>query len=224
MGDLQGMDFQDSPVDVELPADMPSWQQGDTFYNQDVPADDIYESNPADLPKEQEIGNPEKLGEYWRYQGINNDCALFAQGGVLEAEGQEFDIEHYRSEGLEEGWYDPQLGTYVVNFGDLMEDHGIPVNRYDNASMEDLSSALDAGKGIITAVDCLPIWGEPGGHALWVTGMEVDAQGVPTQVICNNSGREDGQGIAYPADDFLQAWSMYGNHMVTTQDRILALS
>jgi hypothetical protein len=174
-----------------------------------------------DTPRE--IGNPDELSEYWRYQGTTNDCALYAQGGILEAEGQPFDIDKYEQQGVDGGWFDPQEGTYIDHFGDLLEENGVPVTRYEGASIQDLAQELEQGHGVVVAVDCDPIWGEPGGHALWVTGIEVGGDGTPTSVFCNDSGREDGQEIAYPYDNFQQAWDRFGNIMTSTMNPLSVL-
>src|SRR5699024_7255423 len=117
-----------------------------------------------------EIGNPETLAEYWRYQGNTNDCALYSQGGVLEAGGEPFDIEAYRQQGQEEGWYRPELGTDIPAIGQLIEDNGVPVTYYDyGADFHTMARELEQGHGIVAVVDTEPIWGVPGGHALWVT-------------------------------------------------------
>ena len=154
---------------------------------------------------------------------MTNECALYAQGGVLEANGQPFDIERYRQQGMDGGWYNPDEGTYIDKFGYLLEDNGVPVTCYDHATMEDMAQELEQGHGVVVGVDTWPIWGEPGGHALWITGMEVGADGVPTQIICNDSGREDGCRIAYPYEDFKIAWDSLDNVMVATKNPLTAL-
>jgi hypothetical protein len=170
-----------------------------------------------------EIGDPEELSEYWHFQGDTQDCALYAQGGILEAEGQPFDIVIFEQQGQEGGWFDPEYGTYVNHFGDLLDENGVPVTRYEGASIYDLAYELEQGHGVVVAVDTLPIWGEEAGHALWVTGIEVGPDGKPTSVICNDSGREDGRRIAYPYENFMQAWNMYGNIAVATKNQLSGL-
>lgn len=190
---------------------------------------DIWDENPDKvLPNEtedsiREVGFPDELAPYWHYQGYTNDCALYAQGGVLEADGKSFDIDKYREQAISDGSYDPEEGTYINRFGDLLESNGTEVNRYENATIQDMASELDQGHGVVVAVDCEPIWGEPGGHALWITGMEVGDDGVPISIISNDSGREDGQSIKYPFDNFMDAWGSYGNVMVSTVEGLQEL-
>ncbi len=177
---------------------------------------DLFDERPR------EVGQPEALAEYWRFQGDTNDCALYAQGGVLEASGQTFDIQKYREQGLEGGWYSPEDGTYFSSFGDLWEANDLEVTRYEkDATIQDIADELDQNHGVVVGVDTEPIWGEPGGHALWVTGLEIGSDGAPTNVICNDSGRPDGQQHPYPLDHFMTAWNSCNNIMVATQSPLL---
>jgi hypothetical protein len=171
-----------------------------------------------------EIGYPEELSEYWHYQGQTQDCALYSQGGILDAEGQPMDIQKYEQQGIDGGWYTPEEGTFIPAFGELLNENGVPANLYEGANIQDLAGELAEGRGVVAAVDTQYLWGQPGGHALWVTGMEVGPDGVPTSVICNDSGREDGQACSYPLDQFLPAWSLYGNIMVSTDRTLSVLS
>jgi hypothetical protein len=170
------------------------------------------------------IGYPDDLIVFWHFQGPTADCGLYSQGSILEADGKDFDITKYRQQGMDEGWYYPGQGTDTGHFGDLLEDNGMAVDQFENASFQDMANALSDRKGVLVAVDCEPIWGQPGGHALWVTGMEVTDDGTPVSVICNDSGRPDGREVAYPFSDFAEAWSNYGNMMVTTQQPLGSLS
>jgi hypothetical protein len=203
-------------ADAERPFDMP--YENTDFSDGEQP----YEVLPpleVDIADEgiREIGNPEALKDYWQYQKGPYDCALYAQGGILEAMGQDFDLDTYRQQGIDGGWYSPDSGTYPDDIGKLLEENGVPTTRYEDATIQDMANELNDGHGVAVAVDCLPIWGEPGGHALWVTGLEVGQDGVPTDVICNDSGQPEGAGIAYPFDSFMQAWAGYDNLMVATQ-------
>jgi hypothetical protein len=141
----------------------------------------------------------------------------------LEAFGQNFDVEKYQQQGIEDGWYSPEGGTTVANFGDLLEENGVEVTHYDSgATIKDMAAELEQGHGVLVAVDTGRIWDdpEPGGHALVVTGIHVGPDGVPTEVICNDSGRPDGKVIAYSFEDFKASWEQYDNYMVATKDPI----
>jgi len=173
----------------------------------------------------QEIGNPEILTPYWRQQTGPNDCALYAQGGVLEADNQPFDIDQYREQGTDEGWYTPEDGTYLDGLGRLMEKNGVDVTRYDTgATLDDLANELEQGHGVVVAVDTELLWGQSGGHAIWVTGLEVSADDIPVEVVCNDPGRPDGQGIHYPFEAFQASWDALGNVTVATAKPLSAFT
>ncbi len=52
-----------------------------------------------------------------------------------------------------------------------------------------LRTQLEQNRAVICAVDTQHLWedGEPGGHALWVTGAEYDEQGILTKVSRSQS-------------------------------------
>lgn len=173
---------------------------------------------------------PEVHEQFWRYQGQTNDCALYAQGGILEEMGYEFNIDIYKEIGQEEGWYSPGSGTNPDAVGRLLELYGVPVTYYDGmygdrgpqATLEDLEREISEGHGVIVAVDTSPIWGQPGGHALRVIGFERDDDtGEIIKVICNDSGHPDGQGITYDIEDFQEGWERFDSYMVATQDPVV---
>lgn len=208
---------------IDVPNDLPaSSDTSPDIWENSASPDAVLPSLDVDITEasSRQIGNPEELSDHWKLQEGTTDCAIYAQGGVLEADGHDFDLEKYRDQGLEGGWYTPEDGTYLDHMGDLLEENGVSITRYDSASIQNMASELDQRHGVVVAADCLPIWGEPGGHALWVTGIEVGSDGVPVSVTCNDSGRPDGEAISYPFDDFKQAWGYFGNTMVATTDSI----
>jgi len=169
-----------------------------------------------------QVGEPDEAANFWRQQEGPNDCALYAQGTILDAFGQDFDIDKYKREGMEGGWYGPDSGTTVGNFGDLLEANGVEVRRYDSgATFQDMTAELEQGHGVLVAVDTGRIWDdEGGGHALVVTGIRVGPDGVPTEIICNDSGRPDGKAVAYSFEDFKASWQQYDNYMVATKNPV----
>ena len=60
------------------------------------------------------------------------------------------------------------------------------------SNLQNLGTALSAGKGVIANVDPGVLWGDSkclgGGHAVTVTGIEYDDKGNPTKVIINDTG------------------------------------
>jgi len=209
--------------DIDVPNDLPTPSDASPdIWENSINPDAVLSPPDVDVMEDtsRQIGNPEELSEYWQMQVGSTDCALYAQGGILEAKGQDFDLEKYREQGVGGGWYTPEDGTYLDHLGDLLEENGVSIARYDSASIQDMASELDQGHGVVAPVDCLPIWGEPGGHALWVTGIEVGSDGIPVSITCNDPGRPDGEAISYEFEDFKQAWGLFGNIMVATTDSI----
>jgi hypothetical protein len=204
--------FQEAEWPYNVPPENMDFSDGEQHF-------EILSPLEVDITEEgiREIGDPEALKDYWQYQKGPYDCTLYAQGGILEAMGQDFDLDTYRQQGIDGNWYSPDSGTYPDDMGKLLEENGVPSTRYEGATIQNMANELKDGNGVAVAVDCLPIWGEPGGHALWVTGIEVGQDGTPTSVICNDSGQPEGAGIAYPFDSYMQAWAGYDNLMVATQ-------
>ena len=91
--------------------------------------------------------------------------------------------------------------------------------------LEDIANALEKGDRVIVALDANEIWsplrdadGIPieqpnGGHAVWVTGIDPQADG-SVKIILNDSGHPDGKMTAIDAVDFLNAWEDYSNFIV----------
>jgi len=167
------------------------------------------------------LGHPEKSAQHWRLQEGPNDCALYAQGGILDRFGVPFDINTYRAEAQQAGYYTPDTGTTPDGVGDLLERHGVAVKRYDGATMQDLANEVQQGHGVVAMVECTPLWGLDGldkGHALWVTGVNVNnTNGRVESVVCNDSGLPNGKAITYPADAFAEAWKHIDYRMVCTE-------
>lgn len=170
------------------------------------------------------VGFADELAKNWHYQEGPNDCGVYSQAGILEADGKPFEIEKFRNQAIADGSFAPQDGMKANQLGDLLEENGVEVNRFDGASFQDLEQELQMGKGVVTSVDTEPLWGSPGGHALWITGMEIDKDGKPVNITANDSGLSDGQAVKYPYEDFKEAWLAYHNQMVSTKNPLKTLS
>lgn len=177
------------------------------------------------------VGHPQELGRYWERQQGQKECALYAQGTALEAFGKPFDINRLRQAGEADGTFDPAEGTKPKDLGDVWEREGLAVVRHGgqlgdgnaNSAFRFLVTELTDGKAVNVAVETGPIWGnwdvkqEERGHALWVTGLEWTTSG-KMNVVCNDSGRSDGQQIAYSVEDFERAWRKWNYQMISTRD------
>jgi len=184
------------------------------------------------------VGEPDDLAHHWHRQDGPGDCAIYAEGGALEAFDKEFDPERERQAGEREGTYSRNGGTDIAALGHVWERNGIAVDRYPPSGSTDavsetardqafhrLSETLEQRKGVVVAVDSGPLWHDEAGpaadrgHALWVTGLEQRESGA-TYVVCNDSGALDGQARRYPIEDFDRAWRRSGYDMVTTHDSL----
>jgi hypothetical protein len=178
------------------------------------------------------VGNPVADSKYWQQQH-ENDCAVMAQADVYNAitghhltEQQALDIV------TQHGWYND--GTTLEDTGKLLSFLGIPVHQTMNASFQDLYSAVQQGKQVIVGLNANEIWSPyhdsatgapveqtPAGHAVWVTGIDKAPDG-SVKVILSDTGIPGGRMEAVDAADFMNAWSDFGNFMVTTPPEHIA--
>lgn len=100
----------------------------------------------------------------------------------------------------------------------LLEHLGVPAHVEDANGIDTIRQHLDAGNGVIAALDSDEIWFETGegelaaDHALVVTGVD-DARGV---VILNDPGQPEGAGFEVSIAEFEDAWADSGNQIVVT--------
>jgi hypothetical protein len=110
--------------------------------------------------------------------------------------------------------------------GGLLEAFGVPVQREQGASFNELVQRLDHGDKIIVGVDAHRLWHDQdsgldgtaltsGGanHAVQVIGVTGWHSQHP-MVILNDPGTADGQGMMVSAEEFQQAWSAGDNFLV----------
>lgn len=174
------------------------------------------------------IGDPDYQEGFWQQQSLPDDCAVMAQVSLLQQFGIDISEETAVYECAECGWYMPGSGgTAPSDVGNLMELHGVGTHQVANASVADLAAELQQGHGVIVGVRSGELWDSgpgavlsnwlcenlgldnsqfnPADHAVVVTGIDMSNPDDP-QVILNDSGTPDGQGHAYPLDQFMDAW------------------
>lgn len=181
------------------------------------------------------IGDPGGEMANWHMQTYDDTCAVVSQEFILESlTGQDFSEDELRQEAIDNGWYTPGGGTPVEHVGDLLEAHGVDVERTDGATLQDIADKLSRGEKVIVGVDADEIWtpgqdygqdeilgdvgcipGQGANHAVEVIGIDVSDPNHP-MVILNDPGHPDGQGAMIPADEFVNAWADSGNYMVYT--------
>ncbi|MBL8254379.1 MAG: zf-HC2 domain-containing protein [Candidatus Competibacter sp.] len=165
----------------------------------------------------------------WVQQQYEDTCAIRCQELILRDFGVSVPEDALRREAATYGWYEPGGGTSPDNVGNLLELHGVPVHRYENATIFNLTSELAQGHKVIVGVDSGELWnagllehvedqlGLPGAdHALLVSGIDTtDPEQV--QVILTDPGSGDVAKV-YPLEQFVEAWKDSRCFMVATQE------
>ena len=122
----------------------------------------------------------------------------------------------------ERGWYDPATGTPVADVGNILEELGLEVERQNGVTLAELSEMLDNGEKVIVGVNNMVLAnpamanlpGMSANHAVQVIGIDAtDPNNI--QVILNDPGVENGQGIRHDLNTFLTAWNTSGNYTVS---------
>ncbi|MEM7579339.1 MAG: C39 family peptidase [Cyanobacteria bacterium P01_A01_bin.80] len=195
--------------------------------------------NPLSADNADFVGDLEDR-EHWHWQGDNeqgekNTCAVVSQEMILDSFGEEFGLEFTEEQLLDmakaNDWYND--GTPWAYVGSLLEEHGIPVERKDNASLDDIADKLKQGEKVLVGLDADEIWGSesdiiewqdiisgsiPGqdaNHAVQVIGIDYSNPD-SIMVVLNDSGHPEGRGRTIPAEQFMDAWDDSGNHIVAT--------
>lgn len=176
---------------------------------------------------------PELLGQLTPddiQQQYPDTCAIKSQQIILESNNINITEDELVQESIVNGWYAPnQGGTNPADVGNLLENHGMTVNRYINASIEDIATELAKGHHVIVGVDSGELW-QPGtwetfedfinssgaDHALIVSGVQVNPLTAEREIILTDPGTGE---IAhtYTTEQFLDAWGDSGNFMVIAE-------
>lgn len=160
-------------------------------------------------------------------QSYPDTCAIKAQQIILEQKGISLTEEQLMQEAMESGWYCPGSGTYVNDVGNLLELHGLEVERSVNASVDDIADSLAKGNSMIVGVDSGELWypglkeewednicGQIADHALIVNGISVNPLTGEHEIMLTDPGTGD-VSRSYEMDTFLDAWSDSDNFMLS---------
>jgi hypothetical protein len=181
------------------------------------------------------VGTPGADEQVWHQQAHDNTCAVASQQFVIEQmTGQYVSENQLMAQAEANGWYTPGGGTPFDAVGNLLEAHGVPVQREQGASIADLDNQLANHEKVIVGVNAEDIWyaqpghdpslpvgsypgipGQRADHAVEVIGIDYSDPAHPN-VILNDSGTPNGQGEVVPLDTFEQAWAASGNFEVHT--------
>ena len=191
---------------------------------------------PASFNSETVVGDPGKEMQFWHEQTKIDTCAIASQEFILESiTGREFSEDELRQQAMENGWYTPQSatpgGTPMDDIGKLLEINGIPVDRKEGCTLDDLSEKLNEGEKVIVSLDSSEILtgqnddqllintganpARDADHAVQVIGIDNSNPQNP-MIILNDPAHPDGKGMMVSADVFMNAWADGGNYMVST--------
>lgn len=178
-------------------------------------------------------GTPfQDIYEWDGQQTASDDCAIRAQQFIIEQfTGQKISEQSLEQEAEKNGWYDPgKGGTPVADMGKLLQDHGIAVDTYTHATVNQLATELAQGHKVIVAVNAEDLWkfdpalagevqasgSQTADHAVVISGIDTSDPNNP-KVMISDPGT--GEALAsYPLNDFLTAWKTSDFSMVATKD------
>ena len=162
------------------------------------------------------------------YQYYDDTCAIQSQRLILQQFGIDVSQEELIAIAKENGWYAEGYGTPMNMVGKLLEYYDVDITASQGNNIFNLSNELAQGHQIIVGVDANElvhpydsfgedwIYGENANHALVVVGVDTtDPNNV--QVIVTDPGTGNRQ-MAYPAEQFINAWKDSNCFMVTTHD------
>ena len=151
-----------------------------------------------------------------------NYCCLECEKFILRQLGLEFDEQQLLANAIRNGWQKVQ-GTALHNVGRHLEDHGLVVYRQYKSTIDDIAHALEAGDGVIVAVDGGELYGngtyeakedvligQIPDHTVVVLALDVASRTI-TLYDPNSSNAED----TYPIEQFKDAWNDSKNYLVT---------
>lgn len=209
----------------------------------------VAESNKVYAPSpmgQHTIGNS-NLEQYYQPQK-GNTCGFQATQNILKAFGKTPTLEELKaSAGYapdKEGTLYKDYETMFTGNGIAVDSH--ESFESEKPAVDSLLKDLKDGKAILARINVGPLdtyWGnQRGGHAIWITSVRVNGQGEITHFVCNDSGLDsdryqngtwqetgmapgsdgipDGQGIAYPVYEFLDAWEAREYSYIATSDPI----
>ena len=161
------------------------------------------------------------------YQYYNDTCAIQSQHIILEKYGIHKSQEELIQIAKDNGWYAEGYGTPMDSVGRLLDYFGVDATGSRGNNIFNLSDELAQGHYIIVWVDGYElvdpnfenheldaITGGEANHALVVVGIDTTDPDNPL-VIVTDPGTGNMQ-MAYPADQFVDAWKDSNCFMVST--------
>lgn len=164
-------------------------------------------------------------------QEFPDTCAIKSQQIILESHDINVSEQDLVEESIDKGWYVPgQGGTMPEDVGNLLEEHGMTVNHFDNATIDDIASELAKGHQVLVGVDSGELW-QPGhfesledffklggaDHALIVSGIQVNPLTSEREVLLTDPGTGEVT-HTYTMDQFEDAWDDSDNFMISAEN------
>ena len=160
-------------------------------------------------------------------QTYDDSCAIKCQQLILFSKGMDVTEDQLRTEAYQNGWYNPGCGTPMEAVGNLIEVHGVQVDRRFGGTIDDLRFETSQGHNVIVGVDSGELWnngivetfediiqGQQADHALIVSGFAINPLTGTEEVLLTDPGT--GELFAdYPINQFEDAWDDSDNFMVS---------
>lgn len=172
-----------------------------------------------------DLGEPNQMHDTPLHtQGDQPDCLLqSARMAEHRQTGRDPGLEAFKQPAIEQGLYDPELGTTVDRFVDVINERpGVEAELTYGNNPEDIKDALDDGKSVIVCVDAYEFYKdacnlEPnsGQHAIVVTGAGETADG-GWQFTVNDPNFEV-PNLPVDGDRFLNAWDAAHRPVITVE-------
>jgi uncharacterized Zn-binding protein involved in type VI secretion len=167
------------------------------------------------------IGNPTRAAMFFPGQQQNKDtCAVMSTEGVVhQSTGTPIPEPAMQVIATGSGAYTSCNGT--TDESAVMTAAGIPATEYQNPSLNDIAQAVREGRAVLVGLDARAIWPAGGpnpiGHAVRVTGVDVDGKGNITAFHINDTGTGRANQVV-PAATMQTALNQWGGGRMATSD------
>lgn len=158
----------------------------------------------------------------------NNYCCMNCEKYILEKFGIKFDEQQLLENAIRQGWQKAE-GTALHNVGRHLQQFGLKVARKYKNTLNDIKKALDAGDGIIAAVD----GGELIGNPIYENREDIFIGPIPDHTVVVLSYNAEKETITiydpnspnvhdtYPIAQFMDAWNDSKNYLVTINHKTM---
>lgn len=145
-------------------------------------------------------------------------CAVAAQYQAMKARGLPVNMTDLAKEGIAKGYYSEYQmisgsrdgGTYSEHAHRLLLDHGVSARVSFKTTPAQLAASVRTSGDALVSMNTKRLWNDPSqpddaGHAVYVSGAEVDAKNNPLGFYINDTGTGEAARFI-PIDEFNRAW------------------